>query len=70
MALACRCDRCQKLYSPDGNERIKKVTIELCSIYHNDLRGGIKAKSYDLCPSCINFLENWLNGSGNNWKSN
>lgn len=59
MALACKCDRCQKFFFPNENGRITKTMIYKCSL-KPDGRDPIKCGDYDLCESCVKALEQWM----------
>lgn len=49
MSLACKCDRCQKFFSPEKREdRSIKIMVSLVSLL-------------DLCDSCAETLKLWLN---------
>lgn len=63
MSLACKCDRCQKFFSPSNKQsknRITRIKVGLFSL-NNDNRGPMDYKDYDLCDSCAEALEVWLN---------
>lgn len=60
MALACKCDRCQKFFPPDDDGKITKLDIYRRSI--NYLGGGSEIdETYDLCDSCFEDLLSWVN---------
>lgn len=61
MSLACKCDRCQKFFSPSNKQhRTTRIRVGLFSL-DIDNRGPIDYKDYDLCDSCAEALELWLN---------
>lgn len=63
MALACKCDRCKKFFSPTGADRVTKIKVGKFSI-REDCRGPIEITDYDLCDSCADTLKFWLNEYG------
>lgn len=60
MALACKCDRCQKFFSPTEKGRVTKIKVGKFSI-REDCRGPVDDTDYDICDSCAEELNFWLN---------
>ena len=62
MAIACKCDRCGRLYEyetieslmhqRDNNKPWYSVTMEMCP--------DIRSRKVDLCPVCMMLLINWI----------
>lgn len=59
MSLACKCDRCQKLFSIENNVEVKKIKIGSGPL-HDDLKGRYNLDEYDLCDSCAEDLVAWF----------
>lgn len=60
MALACKCDRCKKFFSPTGIDRVTKIKVGKFSI-REDGRRPVEVAYHDLCDSCAGTLNFWLN---------
>lgn len=62
MALACKCDRCGKLYiSYRMPVRKYKVNGIITIDRSNDNSSYMKQEYIDLCPDCMETFSKWLN---------
>ena len=64
MALAKKCDRCGKFYDEYNFEKDNK-NINGITTLNLDAKGDYYIhKTLDLCPSCNDSFEKWLNKKG------
>lgn len=81
MANAKKCDRCGKFYTDTSAEDIAKKFInngaiklslfnEIITFSHmtSSIRTGAEEKTIDLCPSCMEELQEFLRGDKNDCK--
>lgn len=59
MAVACKCDRCKKLFEASYNGRVKRICIGSFSLL-SDGRGPLEDEKKDLCDSCFETLNKYL----------
>ena len=66
MAMARKCDRCGDYYMPDAllmkNAGGRVNAIRLMDLKYEDGMLDQQRKLYDLCPSCLYSLKQWLYG--------
>lgn len=66
MAMARKRDRCGDYYTPDAllmkNAGGRVNAIRLMDLKYADGMLDQQRKLYDLCPSCLYSLEQWLYG--------
>ena len=66
MAMARKCDRCGDYYTPDAlfmkNAGGRVNAIRLMDLKYADGMLDQQRKLYDLCPSCLYSLKQWLYG--------
>lgn len=61
MSLACKCDRCNRYFSPKEEGQSTKIMVGLFSLLDPKDIYPIKDEKYDLCGSCAGILKKWLN---------
>lgn len=56
-----KCDRCGTVYNSYHNDSrlMKPNAIRFITIY--DRAGCTEHKSYELCPGCLTYLQDWVN---------
>lgn len=70
--LARRCDRCGTHYEINqvegmGEDRIKVNRIELQRVKESETNCKVlNGKHFDLCPTCVDELRDWLKAGGMN----
>lgn len=60
MAIACKCDRCNKLFEKSNDNDYNCIIVGTRDIYTRNINNSNK-HYYDLCPSCNESLKIWLN---------
>ena len=68
MSIACKCDRCGKLFEMAGSNgkcgfHIPAIKVQYRDIFRN---WANDSKSYEFCYECFDELQNWLETKGDN----
>ena len=61
--LIHKCDRCGTVYvsyHTDGRLR-KPNAFQFITRYDSSCGGYTEGKSYELCPGCLTYLQDWVN---------